>query len=323
MPCSLADKNAGGQKMIKIFKTFGGYVEIPKAEKGCWINVTQPNNAEIQRLADEFHLPADTINDILDADERPRVEFDDTWSLVLLRIPVENENNGVPFHTIPLGIYITGDFILTLCLQNNGILPIEQPSPFRDQYKQITDVFNFILRLFLRSGNMYLKYLKQINHMTSSIEQDLERSIKNKELNKLLKMEKCLVYFITSIKANEIVLAKLRNSKKITTEMNEDLLEDAFIENKQALEMAQIYSDIQSGMMDAFASVISNNLNVVMKQLTLISIILMIPTLIASIFGMNVPNYMENSYWSLPLIIIFSLLLSFLGVILFRKRHWF
>lgn len=158
--------------------------------------------------------------------------------------------------------------------------------------------------------------------MTSLIEQDLEKSIKNKELNKLLKMEKCLVYFITSIKANEIVLTKLRNSKKITTEINQDLLEDAFIENKQALEMAQIYSDIQSGMMDAFASVISNNLNVVMKQLTLISIILMIPTLIASIFGMNVPNFMENATWAMPLIILCSLLVSLLGVLLLRKRHW-
>lgn len=136
-------------------------------------------------------------------------------------------------------------------------------------------------------------------------------------------MDKCLVYFMTSIKANEIVLAKLRNSKKITTEINEDLLEDAFIENKQALDMALIYSDIQSGMMDAFVSVISNNLNGVMKLLTLISIILMIPTLIASLFGMNVPNFMENSLWALPSIILGSLILSFLGVMLFRKRHWF
>jgi len=136
-------------------------------------------------------------------------------------------------------------------------------------------------------------------------------------------MEKCLVYFITSIKSNDIVLAKLRNSKKITTEINEDLLEDAFIENKQALDMAQIYSDIQSGMMDAFASVISNNLNDVMKKLTLISIILMIPTLIASVFGMNVPNFMENSLWALPAILIGSILFSSFGVLLFKKRQWF
>ncbi|NPA37566.1 MAG: magnesium transporter CorA family protein [Chlorobi bacterium] len=309
--------------MIKIFKTFGGYTEIPAIEKGCWINVTQPTQEEIQRLFDEFKLPADIVTDCLDIDERPRVEFDDIWSLVIMRIPVQNDNNGVPFHTIPLGVFMNKDFTLTLCLKDNEILPVEKPSPFREYYREITDDINFILRLFLRSGSVYLKYLKQINQQTSMIEQDLEKSIKNRELNKLLKMEKCLVYFITSIKANEIVLAKLRNSKKITTEINEDLLEDAMIENKQALEMSQIYSDIQSGMMDAFASVISNNLNVVMKQLTLISIILMIPTLIASIFGMNVPNYMENSYWALPSILVVSLLLSIFGVLLFRKKHWF
>jgi len=309
--------------MIKIFKTFGGYSEIKEPQKDCWINTTNPTSNEIQMLHDDFGLPNDIINDILDQDERPRIEFDDDWTLIILRIPVVLENNGVPFHTIPLGIFISDSFTLTLCLQDNEVLPIGQPSPFRDQYKEITDSINFILRLFLRSGNLYLRYLKQINQMTSLIEQDLEKSIKNKELNKLLKMEKCLVYFITSIKANEIVLAKLRNSKKITTEINEDLLEDAFIENKQALEMAKIYSDIQSGMMDAFASVISNNLNVVMKQLTLISIILMIPTLIASMFGMNVPNFMENSTWAMPGIILGSLILSLLGVILFRKRNWF
>ena len=308
--------------MIKIFKTFGGYVEINEPQKSCWINVTNPTSGEINQLRIDYGLPTDLINDILDQDERPRIEFDDDWTLIILRIPVEVRNNGVPFHTIPLGIFITRSFTLTLCLQDNEVLPIIQPSPFRDQYKEITDSINFILRLFLRSGNLYLRFLKQINQMTSMIEQDIEKSIKNKELNKLLKMEKCLVYFITSIKANEIVLAKLRNSKKITTQINEDLLEDAFIENKQAREMAQIYSDIQSGMMDAFASVISNNLNVVMKQLTLISIILMIPTLIASMFGMNVPNFMEDSLWAMPSIILGSLILSILGVILFRRRQW-
>lgn len=308
--------------MIKIFKTFGGYVEINEPQKSCWINVTNPTSGEINQLRIDYGLPTDLINDILDQDERPRIEFDDDWTLIILRIPVEIRNNEVPFHTIPLGIFITRSFTLTLCLQDNEVLPIIQPSPFRDQYKEITDSINFILRLFLRSGNLYLRFLKQINQMTSMIEQDLEKSIKNKELNKLLKMEKCLVYFITSIKANEIVLAKLRNSKKITTQINEDLLEDAFIENKQAREMAQIYSDIQSGMMDAFASVISNNLNVVMKQLTLISIILMIPTLIASMFGMNVPNFMEDSLWAMPSIILGSLILSILGVILFRRRQW-
>lgn len=309
--------------MIKIFKTFGGYVEINEPQKGCWINITDPTQDEIRKLPVEFSFPEELINDILDQDERPRIEFDEDWTFIIMRIPVEVKNNGVPFQTLPLGIFITDNFTMSLCLRDNQVLPAERPSPIRGPQREMEDSLNFSLRLFIISGNLYLRYLKQINQMTARIEQDLEKSIKNKELNRLLKMEKCLVYFITSIKGNEIVLAKLRNSKKIDNEVSEDLLEDAFIENKQALEMAQIYSDIQSGMMDAFASVISNNLNGVMKQLTLISIILMIPTLIASIFGMNVPNFMENSVWALPSIILGSLVLSFLGVLLFRRRHWF
>jgi magnesium transporter len=309
--------------MIKIFKTFGGFIEITEIEKGCWINVINPTQNEIEKISENFKLPNDLINDILDIDERSRVEFEDNWTLIIFRIPVESANNGIPFHTVPLGIFITVNYTMTVCLQDNEVLPINQPVQTREQYRQITDKINFILRLFLRSGNLYLRYLKQINQMTTLIEQDLEKSIKNKELNKLLKMEKCLVYFITSIKANEIVLARMRNSKKVNTEINEDLLEDAIIENKQALEMAQIYSDIQSGMMDAFASVISNNLNEVMKKLTIISIVLMIPTLIASIFGMNVPNFLENSNLGMLGIIFGSLILSYIGVISFRKRQWF
>ena len=309
--------------MIRICKTFGGYEELTKIEKGCWINVVQPTSDEIQKLSSVFHIPADIINDILDPDERSRVEFDDEWTLVILRVPIKDENNGVPFQTIPIGVFMGEDFTLTLCNKKNEVLPFEEPLIFKKHESQRTDKINFILRLFLRADNTYMKYLKSINRQTSMIEQDLEKSIKNRELNQLLKMEKCLVYFITSLKANEMVLSRLRSSKRITTEVNEDLLDDVIIENKQALAMAQIYSDIQSGMMDAFASVISNNLNDVMKQLTLISIILMIPTLIASIFGMNVPNYMENSMIAMPVIISVSLLLSVLGVILFRKKRWF
>jgi len=137
-------------------------------------------------------------------------------------------------------------------------------------------------------------------------------------------MEKCLVFFITSLKSNELLLAKLRNSKFFNiNEFNDDLLEDVLIENKQALEMAQIYSDIQSGMMDAFASVISNNMNVVMKQLTSITIILMIPTLIASFYGMNIPNSFERSTWGFGLVVVISVLLSGIGLFFFRKKKWF
>jgi magnesium transporter len=310
--------------MLKIFKSFGGYVEIDHSEKNCWINVLQPSADEIVRLQEEFSIPQDIIQDILDVDERPRVEFDDDWSLIIFRIPISNPNNGVPYFTVPLGIFMTDQITVTLCSFENEVLQFGQPSLYREKGQNLNDVLNFILKLFLRSATTYLRYLKHINQQTALIEADLEASIKNEELNKLLKMEKCLVYFITSLKANEAVLAKLRISKKATlSEINEDLLEDAFIENKQALDMAQIYSNIQSGMMDTFASVISNNLNVVMKQLASISIILMIPTLVASLYGMNVPNFMENWNWAFPAVLGISCTLAVVGVILFRKRKWF
>lgn len=310
--------------MIQIFKSLAGQVELSSFAEGCWINVTAPTEKEIELIQNSYNVPAEIIRDILDADERPRVEYDDDWTLVIFRIPVANPNNGVPYFTVPLGIFMTNQYTLTLCSQVNEVLLPEQPSLYPGKKGLVTDKLNFLLKLSFRSAQVFLQYLKQINQQTAAIEQDLEQSIRNKELNKLLKMEKCLVYFITSLKANELVLAKLGNAKKNSiSEVNEDLLEDAIIENKQALEMAKIYSDIQSGMMDAFASVISNNLNVVMKQLASISIILMIPTLIASLYGMNVPNFFEDNHWAFPIIIGISAFFAFVGILIFRKRDWF
>ncbi|WP_321289804.1 magnesium transporter CorA family protein [uncultured Sunxiuqinia sp.] len=310
--------------MLKIFKSFGGYTEISKAEKGCWINAVNPSKVEVERLKEEFQIPADIIQDILDTDERPRYEVDEDWSLIILRIPVDNPNNGVPYYTLPLGIFLSKEVTITICSRSNEVLPLEKPMLYRGQSLLVHDDLNFVIKLFLRSGTAYLRYLKQINQQTTQIENELEKSVRNRELNKLLKMEKCLVFFITSLKANEIVLARLRNGlKRSMTELNEDLLEDAIIENKQALEMSQIYSDIQSGMMDAFASVISNNLNVVMKQLASISIILMIPTLIASLYGMNVPNHLEGNAYAFPIILMVSILLALLGIIIFWKKNLF
>lgn len=310
--------------MINIYKSLAGHVSLKTPVHGCWINILEPTPAEIEQLKSDYHVPEDIIRDILDADERPRVEYDDDWTLIIFRIPVATLNNGVPYQTVPLGILVTSEFTLTLCSIKNEVLKSEHPTLYRESEEQLSDILNFLFRLSLHSAQVFLKYLKQINQQTSAIEQDLEKSIRNKELNKLLKMEKCLVYFITSLKANELVLAKLGNTKKNTiSELNEDLREDAIIENKQALEMARIYSDIQSGMMDVFASVISNNLNVVMKQLASISIILMIPTLIASMYGMNVPNYAENSPWAFPVILAVSVVMSGFGIFMFRKRKWF
>lgn len=310
--------------MINMYKSLAGYVEITAPQQGCWINVLEPTSAEIEQLKSEFNVPEDIIRDILDVDERPRVEYDEDWTLILFRIPIAVPNNGIPYQTVPLGVFVTSEFTLTLCHAKNEVLTSGQPSYYRENRYPVHDILSFLFHLSLHTSQLFLSYLKQINQQTATIEHDLGKSIRNKELNRLLKMEKCLVYFITSLKGNELVLNRLGNAKKNTiSEHNEDLLEDAVIENKQALEMARIYSDIQSGMMDAFASVISNNLNVVMKQLASISIILMIPTLIASLYGMNVPNFFESNRWAFPEILGFSAFMSLVGILIFRKRDLF
>ncbi len=310
--------------MIKFYKSLGGLYELEHAENSGWINVINPTDVEIARLNKELGVPEELITDILDTDERPRLEYDDDWSLLIIRIPVQNVSSGVPFITVPLAIFVTPNRVITICNSENEVLPSDQPSFYRGQHRQIKDLTNFILNLFLKSSHVYLKYLKQINHLSSQIEKELERSIRNEELHQLLNMEKSLVFFITSLRGNDILLAKFRNSRlSVLNETNEDLLEDALIESKQAVDMVQIYSDIQSGMMDTFASVISNNLNVVMKQLTSYSIILMIPTLIASIYGMNVKNSLENNNWAFWGILLFSAIAAFSGIYFFRKKKFF
>lgn len=310
--------------MIKFYKSLAGVYNLDKAGENGWTNVIKPDENEVKRLVSEFGIPDDLIQDILDIDERPRMEFDDDWSLLIMRIPVQTPSNGVPFITVPLAVFVTQQQVITICCAENEVLPAEQPSLYRTHYKLVYDHTNFILNLFLRSANTYLKYMKQINQQSNHIEKELERSIKNEELHNLLNLEKSLVYFITSLKGNDNLLSKFRKSKlSVLNETNEDLLEDAIIETKQAVDTVQIYSDIQSGMMDTFASVISNNINVVMKQLTSFSIILMIPTLIASIYGMNVNNGLETSKWAFLGILIFSIIASTLGVYVFRRKQFF
>jgi magnesium transporter len=272
-------------------------------------------------LKSTLKIPDDFLADILDVDERSRMEIEDDMLLMIYRIPYQNQSNGLPFSTIPLGLVLAKENLVIICHRNNEVLD----DFFSRSGKGITieNKIDLILHLFLRTTMFYHRYLKQINNQTAMIEQDLEKSTRNKELHRLLKMEKCLVYFTTSLRSNEMMMIKLKNSKWIRDyEFSSDLLEEAAIENRQAIEMAKIYSDIQSGMMDAFASVISNNLNIVMKSLTIITIILMIPTLIASFYGMNVPNRLEGSRNAFWFILGGSVLLSTIGALLIRRKKW-
>ena len=309
--------------MITYWETGNSFTRLNEFQPNCWINSQELTNKEVETLISEYNVPRDFIMDVLDTDERSRIEVDEDTVLIVMRVPLNNQNNGIPFITVPLGIVITGNQIITICSRKTEIIP-SLIKAVNENKITVSNNFDYVLRIFLISAVWFLQFLKEINVQTALIEKDLENATKNEELHRLLRMEKCLVFFITSLKTNEMVLAKMRNGRNLQgIEYDEDLMEDVIIETKQALEMSNVYSDIQSGMMDAFASVISNNLNVIMKQLTSATIILMIPTLVASLYGMNVPNNLENSHFAFFYVIAISITLSLVGIFLFKWKKWF
>lgn len=287
-----------------------------------WISIIEPNDDDKKFLLEELKIPVAFYNDIEDIDERPRIETEEDWTFVLLRIPLKTTNEKSPFITVPLGIIFNDNYFVTVTFHQVDL--IQDFVNYYSSRKKIeeTDRMNLILRFHLSASVWFLKYLKQINIKIKNAENDLERSIKNEDLQTLFNIEKSLVYFSTSLRSNEILLYRFKSSRKIKNILEEELLEDVEIELKQAIDTTHIFSDILSGMMDAYASVISNNLNVIMKRLTSISIILMIPTLIASIYGMNVTNHLEHNPNGIYLILLGSVLLSVLGVWLFLKKKW-
>jgi magnesium transporter len=309
--------------MLTFWKQDSGLKQLKKYEKNSWINVVAPTQEEISYLTDIQRVPLDFITDILDIDERSRSEVEGRWLLIIIRIPVHSKQSGVPYYTIPLGVLISMNSIITICLTENDVLRDIFLLP-KYRFINLQNKVSFVLQLFLSSATCYLRYLKDINRINNEIENELVKYAKNKELHYLLKMEKCLVYFVTSLKSNELLLYKLQRSRLLNNqEVDEDLMEDVITEYKQAIEISKIYSDIQAGMMDTFASVISNNVNIVMKQLTSVTIILMIPTLIASLYGMNVPNSLENNNNAFWIILAISSFITLLGVLFFRRRNWF
>jgi len=298
-----------------------GLLPLNSFEKGCIVNVTDPTPSELNTLKTALKVPEDFLTDIIDVDERSRVEVEDDVLLMIYRIPYQNQSNGFPFTTIPLGIVLSKEELVIICQRNNEVLD----DFFSRSGKGfiIENKIDLILHLFMRTTMFYNRYLKQVNNQTNLIEQELEKSTRNKELHRLLKMEKCLVYFTTSLRSNEMMMIKLKTLKWIRDfEFSQDLLDEAMIETRQAIEMAKIYSDIQTGMMDAFASVISNNLNIVMKQLTIITIILMIPTLISSFYGMNVPNNLESNKFAFWFILAGAIIASTIGSLLISRKKW-
>lgn len=308
--------------MITFYKNNNGLIQTNQVEKNCWTNVVCPTKSETNYLLQELQIPEAFYNDINDIDERPRIEIENGWYLIIIRIPFKSDDPKLPFNTAPLGLIFKDDIFVSLCFHQTEIL--SDFVTYTQRKKIIIDNhFDLVLKLLLSSCIWFLKYLKQINQRIKLAESNLEKSIKNEELQALFQIEKCFVFFITSLKGNDILFHRMKNLKIHKEHFNPELLEDVEIELRQAEETTNIYNNILTGMMDAYASVISNNLNVIMKRLTSISIILMIPTLVASFYGMNVPNNLQENANGFLLVILISLLISVFGVFLFKKKNMF
>lgn len=308
--------------MITYYKNNKGLVQTENREDNCWINVELPTKEETKFLLKELHIPEDFYNDIEDIDERPRIEIENGWTLIILRIPIKSDDVKLPFNTAPLGLMFKENVFVSLCFHETDML--SDFVLFTQRKKIIVENhFDLVLKLLLSSSIWFLKYLKQINQRIKLAEDNLEESIKNEELQALWQIEKCLVFFVTSLKGNDVLFRRIKNLKNFKDTFDPELLEDVEIELRQAEETTNIYSNILTGMMDAYASVISNNLNVIMKRLTSISIILMIPTLIASLYGMNVPNSLQNTPSGFWIVLSISLIITISSVLLFKKKNMF
>jgi magnesium transporter len=288
--------------MLNIFKTVDkNLFKLEKIEDDAWISLVNPSEEEIDFVKEQLNIEMDFLRAALDEEEYSRIEVEDEHVLILIDMPTaDKEDEHLVYSTLPFAIILTEKNIVTVCLKDSYIIDQFEKNSVRSFYT--TKRYRFVLQLLFKISKRYLLYLKQIDRMSSDVERQLHKSMKNRELIQLLDLEKSLVYFTTALKANEIVLEKMMRLDAIKLyEEDEDLLEDVIIENKQAIEMATIYSNILSGMMDAFASVISNNLNVVMKILTSITIVMAIPTMIASFYGMNIAwlpiANSPNAFW--------------------------
>ena len=313
--------------MIRIFKTEDGAMhEKEEMQPGCWIALTNPTASEIIDIADTYQIDPDHLRAPLDEEERSRIEVEDEYTLILVDIPSIEERNGKDwFVTIPLAIITTKDVLITVCLEETPVLTSFMDGRVRDFHTFMKT--RFILQILYKNATQFLQYLRIIDKKSEVIERKLHQSQKNEELIELLELEKSLVYFTTSLRSNEGVLEKLLRIEKIKKYPEDtDLLEDVIVENKQAIEMANIYSGILSGTMDAFASVISNNLNIVMKFLATVTIVLSIPTMIASFYGMNVNSHgmpFADSPYGFAIVLGLTLLLSLFVAYIFNKKDLF
>lgn len=268
---------------------------IESAEPGCWVNVIDPEPEEIKLLRTTFGIDEEYIKSSLDEEESARIESEDGTTFLIYDVPyAEREEDDIIYYTMPVGVVILPQFLVTISLKDNPVIMDFAQGVVKNvktSYKT-----SFVLRMLFRMATRFLQYLKQIDKHSSNLETRLRKSMKNKELIQLLGLQKSLVYFQTSLKSNNSMLEKMLRGKYVKLyEDDEDLLEDVLIELKQAIEMADIYSSVLSGTMDAFASVISNNLNISMKFLAVLTIIMSIPSIIFGFYGMNIGEGISGS----------------------------
>ncbi|HLF28596.1 MAG TPA: magnesium transporter CorA family protein [Anaerolineae bacterium] len=310
--------------MITILKnTELGLETLQELIPGSWVSVVDPNPAEVARLQQELGAPADFVTYPLDLDERPRTEKENGAILIVLRVPTfQGAAADIPYTTVPLGIILTDKLIATVCKTANGVMG--EMIGGRVRGLSTAKRNRFVLHLLLVTSQKYLSYLREINRTVDGLEDQLQRSLKNREVLELLKYQKSLTYFTTALKSNELMLQRLQRSHLF--EMypdDEDLLEDVLTEVQQAIEMTNISSNILSQMMDAFASIISNNLNAVMKFLASVTIVLSIPTIVASLYGMNVDLPFGAHALAFWLVLGVSAVIALLVVVIFWRKDWF
>ena len=296
-------------------------IEGERTDTPIWVDARNVTREDIRVLESEYGIDTETIMDILDPDELSRIDREDEYTLIIVRLPIFIATNEVSYFTIPLGIILFPNMILTICWADCELLGDLTNNRVRGL--TLNDLPAFVVRVLARADLIFLRYLKEINRRSNSIEIELQKSVRNNELIQLLYLEKSLTFFTTSLKSNQLLFEMLMKTRLIQLdEEDRDWLEDVAIDNRQAIEMSDIYSNILSGMMDAFASVISNNLSIVMKRLTVINLVLMIPTMITSFFGMNVnvPMMEWSGHWAIFVILGVCLATSFIAMFLLSDK---
>ena len=306
--------------MRTYWNTNEGLTPIDTWQPNCWIQVTCPTEEDQQLLEKQFNIPDYFMSDISDTDERARYEYDDGWMLIILRIPYVKEiRSRTPYTTVPLGIIHKRDVTITVCYYETNMM-IDFVSYQQKRGEGFTDYVDMIFRLFLSSAVWYLKRLKQINSLIEKAKRNLDREVNNESLIGLSRLQDSLTYFVTSIRGNETLLSKLKFKLQID-ELDADLIEDVNIEMTQARETTNIYSNILESTMDTYSSIINNNMNTVMRTLTSVSIILMVPTLISSFMGMNLINGMEENRYGFAIALVLSIVISAIFWWIFRHKR--